>query len=81
MRFIAANTTIPVPKIYYAGTADKNPIGFGPFIIMEYVEHKCTMSEAVKDPSLEPDEAHVLDPNIPDQKLEFLYRQMADILL
>ncbi|CAH0049078.1 unnamed protein product [Clonostachys solani] len=81
MRFIAANTTIPVPKIYFAGTADENPIGLGPFIIMEYVEHKCTMSEALRDPSLGPDEPHVIDPNIPDQKLRFLYRQMADILL
>lgn len=81
MRFMAANTTIPVPEIYFAGTADENPTGLGPFIIMEYVEHKCTMSEALKDPSLGPDEPHALDPNIPDQKLRFLYRQMANILL
>ncbi|CAH0016465.1 unnamed protein product [Clonostachys rhizophaga] len=39
------------------------------------------MSEALKDPSLGPDEPHVLDPNISDQKLKFIYRQMANILL
>lgn len=35
MRYIAENTTIPVPKVYHYGTAAENPIGIGPFIIME----------------------------------------------
>ncbi|KAI3321625.1 phosphotransferase family protein [Xylariaceae sp. AK1471] len=81
MRCIAAKTTIPVPKIYHFGTAAENPTGLGPFIIMDYIEHERTMSEALKDPALEPDESHVLDPNISEQKLEFLYRQMANIVL
>ncbi|KAJ2985131.1 hypothetical protein NUW58_g4843 [Xylaria curta] len=81
MRCIAAETTIPVPKIYYFGTAAENPTGLGPFMIMEYIEHEMTMSEALKDPTLAPEDSHVLDPNISEQKLEFLYRQMANILL
>lgn len=81
MRYISANTTIPLPKIYHFGTAAENPVGLGPFIIMEYIEHERTMSEALKDPALEPDEDHVLDPNISEQKLEFLYGQMANIVL
>ncbi|ELR07288.1 hypothetical protein GMDG_08359 [Pseudogymnoascus destructans 20631-21] len=32
MKYVAANTTIPVPKIYGRGTAEKNPTGLGPFI-------------------------------------------------
>ncbi|TRX91444.1 hypothetical protein FHL15_007668 [Xylaria flabelliformis] len=81
MRCIAAKTTIPVPKIYHFGTAAENPTGLGPFIIMDYVDHEMTMSEALKDPALEPDERHELDPNISAEKLEFLYRQMANIVL
>ncbi|CAG9972395.1 unnamed protein product, partial [Clonostachys byssicola] len=83
MRFIATNTSIPVPKIYFAGTADENPTGLGPFIIMEYVQHKCTMSEALKDLSLGPDEPHNSTPIFRMNNSYFStgYRQMANILL
>ncbi|KAI1128633.1 phosphotransferase family protein [Nemania abortiva] len=81
MRCVAAQTTIPVPKIYHSGTAAENPTGLGPFIIMEYIEHAMTMSDALKDPALEPDDYHALDPNINEQKLESCYRQMANIVL
>ncbi|RYC59717.1 hypothetical protein CHU98_g6504 [Xylaria longipes] len=64
MRCIAAKTTIPVPKIYHFGTAAENPTGLGPFIIMDYIEHDRTISKALKDPALKPEESHALDPNI-----------------
>lgn len=70
-----------MPQIYGWGTADENPTGLGPFMVMEYIEHERTMSEALKDASLEIDEPHILDPNITEAKLEFLYRQIANILL
>ncbi|KAI0108031.1 kinase-like domain-containing protein [Daldinia grandis] len=81
MRYVAANTTIPVPRIYHFGAAAENPVGLGPFIIMDYIEHERTMSDALKDPALEPDESHVLDPTIDEGRLEFLYGQMANIVL
>ncbi|POR37530.1 Uncharacterized protein TPAR_02269 [Tolypocladium paradoxum] len=81
MRYVAAKTSIPVPKIYYCGTGAENPTGLGPFIIMDYIEHERTMSDALNDPLIEADEPHVLDANISEQKLEFLYRQMANIIL
>lgn len=81
MRYIAAKTTIPVPKIYHFGTAVENPTGLGPFMIIDYIEHERTMSDALNDPTLESDESHVLDPSICEQKLEFLYRQLANIVL
>lgn len=81
MRYVAANTTIPVPKIYHYGTAAENPTRLGPFIIMDYIDHYRTMSDALNDPILGPDESHVLDVDISEQKLEFLYRQMANIIL
>ncbi|KAI8950611.1 hypothetical protein F4801DRAFT_579291 [Xylaria longipes] len=64
IRCIAAKTTIPVPKIYHFGTAAENPTGLGPFIIMDYIEHDRTISKALKDPALKPEESHALDPNI-----------------
>ncbi|OBT57307.1 hypothetical protein VE04_01731 [Pseudogymnoascus sp. 24MN13] len=81
MKYVAANTTIPVPKIYGWGTAEENPTGLGPFMIIEYIEHSRTLSDALKDPTLGPKEEPVLDPNIDEQKLSFLYGQMANILL
>ncbi|KND87319.1 hypothetical protein TOPH_08058 [Tolypocladium ophioglossoides CBS 100239] len=81
MRCVAAKTTIPVPKVYYYGTRAENPAGLGPFIIIDYIEHERTMSEALNDPLLDPEESHVLDANIGEEMLRFLYRQMANILL
>ncbi|KAH8177901.1 phosphotransferase enzyme family protein [Sarocladium implicatum] len=81
MRLVAEQTTIPVPKIYHYGVAADNPLGIGPFIIMDYVEHQSTMSDAMADASLAPGEDHVLDPNIEAEKLEFFYRQLANVLL
>ncbi|KAM3484367.1 hypothetical protein MY8738_002219 [Beauveria namnaoensis] len=81
MRYVAANTTIPVPRIYHHGTGAENPTGLGPFIIMDYIDHERTMSDALKDPLLTHDEPHSLDDNISEPKLRFLYGQMANILL
>lgn len=61
MRYVAANTTIPVPRIHDYGTAAENPTGLGPFIIMDYIEHHQNMSRALLDPKLPIDEWPVLD--------------------
>ncbi|KAH7308663.1 phosphotransferase family protein [Stachybotrys elegans] len=81
MRYVAEHTSIPVPRVYCHGTAKDNPTGLGPFIIMDYIEHHQNMSRALLDPKRDIDERPVLDPNITEEKLEYLYSQMADILL
>lgn len=81
MRYLAAHTTIPVPRVYQYGTAAENPTGLGPFIIMEHIDHDQTLSHALNDPSRGIGERHRLDPDISEEKLEFLYRQMATIVL
>jgi hypothetical protein len=81
MRYVAAHTTIPVPRVYRYGTAAENPTGLGPFIIMDWVEHHQNMSRALLDPTRPPQDRPVLDPSIGEAKLEKLYRQMANILL
>lgn len=81
MRYLSANTTIPVPKIYHHGTAAENPTGLGPFIIMDYVDHDVDLSDSLNDPTLAEDDPQTLDPDIDEQKLEKAYGQMAKILL
>jgi aminoglycoside phosphotransferase (APT) family kinase protein len=81
MRFVAANTSIPVPKVYHYGTAAENPSGLGPFIIMEYIDHHQNMSRELLDPLRPAHEPPVLNPDIKKDKLEYLYSQMANILL
>ncbi|KAK8024979.1 phosphotransferase family protein [Apiospora arundinis] len=80
MRYVAANTTIPIPHIYRYGTAAENPTGLGPFIIMDYIDHHQIMSRELLDSS-RLDERSILDPNIDEKKLELMYAQMANILL
>ncbi|KAI1136930.1 phosphotransferase family protein [Hypoxylon sp. FL0543] len=81
MRYVAANTTIPVPHVYHHGTAAENPTGLGPFIIMDYIDHHENMSRELLDPTLPINKHPILDPNIDQEKLELLYGQMANILL
>ncbi|KAI1753171.1 phosphotransferase family protein [Xylaria castorea] len=81
MRYVAANTTIPVPHVYYYGTTADNPIGLGPFIIMDYIEHHQSMTRELLDPKRAANERPILDPDIGEEKLEFLYSQAANILL
>ncbi|KAM0280710.1 hypothetical protein ACHAQH_003880 [Verticillium albo-atrum] len=68
MRYVAANTTIPVPHVYHYGSADENPTGLGAFIIMDYVDHHQTLSHALNDPSRGVDEYHKLNPDITNEK-------------
>lgn len=81
MRYIAERTTIPVAKVYHYGTAAESPTGLGPFIIMDYIDHERTMSEALNDHVVNSSKCHVLDTNVSTEKLETLYRQMANIVL
>ncbi|KAI0887393.1 phosphotransferase family protein [Annulohypoxylon maeteangense] len=81
MRYIATHTTIPIPHVYHYGTAAENPTGIGPFIIMDYIDHNQSMCYEVLDRSLPADKPPILDPNISEEKLEYLYAQMANILL
>lgn len=81
IRYIASHTTIPVPHIIHHGTADENPTGLGPFIIMNYIDHHENMSRALLDPDEPIDKRPILNPNITKERLELLYGQMANILL
>ncbi len=81
MRYVAANTTIPVPHVYHYGTTADNPTGLGPFIIIDYIEHHQNMSRELLDPARAAGKRPILDPELGEEKLEFLYSQVAHILL
>ncbi|KFX99921.1 hypothetical protein V490_01572 [Pseudogymnoascus sp. VKM F-3557] len=81
MRYIEAHTSIPVPFILHWGTKDQSPCGLGPFIIMEYVDHACDISDALNTPGRPHEERPVLDPSVDQAKPRKLYGQIADVLL
>ncbi|GCB23217.1 hypothetical protein AAWM_06102 [Aspergillus awamori] len=79
MEYIAGNTTIPVPRVIASGTADENPTGLGPYIIMTWAEGR-KMSDVLRksDPT---DKEETLNPDIDEETLKALYGQMARVLL
>lgn len=81
IRYIADHTTIPVPFILHYGTADESPGRLGPVIIMEYIEHAGDVIDVLKSAELPLGQKPVLDPCIDEAKLEYVYGQVADILL
>ncbi|KAK4097032.1 hypothetical protein N658DRAFT_500906 [Parathielavia hyrcaniae] len=80
MRYIEKVTSIPVPHIYHWGTAAENPLGLGAFIIMDYIPHSQDLSDVLGDPTLG-ERRQFLDPNVSEEKLERMYRQVAYIVL
>ncbi|KAK4204585.1 hypothetical protein QBC40DRAFT_272579 [Triangularia verruculosa] len=80
MRYVEANTTIPVSHVYHMGMAEQNPTGLGPFIIMDYFPDTINLSDLLKDPAV-PYDHDTLHLDMPEENLENLYRQMANIVL
>ncbi|RFU32577.1 hypothetical protein B7463_g3765, partial [Scytalidium lignicola] len=76
-RYIEQNTQVPVPRLFCHG---KNP-EFGPFIILQHVENRWDLSDALTVPNLSPDTTHVLNHNILETTLENLYARVACCLL
>jgi aminoglycoside phosphotransferase (APT) family kinase protein len=81
MRFLADQTSISIPFILHSGTKEESPLELSPFIIMDYIEHKTDMYDALNTPGCPKEERGILDPNINEDTLEFLYSQLAGVLL
>ncbi|KAF2741758.1 phosphotransferase family protein [Sporormia fimetaria CBS 119925] len=81
MRYLAEHTTIPISFVLHHGTAEECPLNLGPFIIMEYVKNAQTLSCALNLPGLAKEERPILHPGIDEQKLAFIYEQVADIMV
>ncbi|KAH9217906.1 hypothetical protein DL95DRAFT_423724 [Leptodontidium sp. 2 PMI_412] len=80
MKCVKDKTSVPIPCVYEYGLSNENP-DIGPFIIMPYIKNVRSLSEALNDPKNSPDEPDTLDPDIREEKLEYLYGQMAGYLL
>ncbi|OAA62795.1 phosphotransferase family protein [Niveomyces insectorum RCEF 264] len=81
MRYVAEHTSIPVPFVFYLGTAEESPGKLGPFIVMEYIEHHWDLCDVLVTPGTPIEVKPVLNPNIDEALLDKVYGQMADILL
>lgn len=81
IRYIQDNTSIPVPFILHWGTREESPLGLGPFIIMEYINHETDVGKVLNMPELDWQDRPRLNPHVNPDTLEMLYRQLADVLL
>ncbi|EAW15264.1 phosphotransferase family protein [Aspergillus clavatus NRRL 1] len=79
MQFVKEKTNIPVPSVIAWGLGHENPLGLGPFIIMEYIEGEPL--DTILRQGTGPEEARTLRLDISDEELEIIYRQIANILL
>ena len=51
MRFLAHQTSIPIPFILHSGTKKGSPLELGPYIMMDYIQKKrmCTTASTHRD--------------------------------
>ncbi|QPC78169.1 hypothetical protein HYE68_008921 [Fusarium pseudograminearum] len=76
MSYLAQNTTIPVPALFYhTSTSD-----VGPALILQHIKYVRDMSDALAIPGQDPEETPVLNPNIEEDTLRKLYQKIAVIL-
>lgn len=81
IRYIHEHTEIPVPFVLHWGTKEESPLGLGPFIIMDHIDHAMSMSDALNTPGFADEDRPILNHDIQEEKLEMLYKQVADIVL
>lgn len=76
LHLIREKTTIPVPEIYAWGFAGENQLELGPFILMSCIDGVCLRDVIGGD-----DGSRLLKESVPDSDVEYIYRQMADLML
>ncbi|KAJ5788919.1 Aminoglycoside phosphotransferase [Penicillium psychrosexuale] len=75
LSLIRERTSVPVPDVKAWGLADANPLGLGPFILMNFIDGVC-----LKDLFAGGD-SRIIRKDIPDSDLEIVYRQIANFML
>lgn len=79
MKLIRERTAIPIPDIKHWGPAAENPLGLGPFIIIDFIEG-VPLDSLLSDPSAE-QHFRLFKKDINDNMIEVVYRQFTKILL
>ncbi|KAK1948885.1 hypothetical protein LY78DRAFT_16591 [Colletotrichum sublineola] len=80
MKYLHDLTSIPVPLVRDWGLTEDSPQHLGPFIIMDFVEGQ-ELSGLLQQPTENKEDAVVLDPDIDNAKLDFVYEQIAGFML
>ncbi|KAK8121871.1 phosphotransferase enzyme family protein [Apiospora sp. TS-2023a] len=80
LKYLAHHTDIPVPRVYHWGVAEDSPHHVGPFIIEEYMKGE-SLGDLLKAPTNDKDGRAVLNPDIDDDKLNFVYERIAGFQL
>ncbi|GKZ96535.1 hypothetical protein AnigIFM59636_011050 [Aspergillus niger] len=81
MRYIADQTSIPVPFVLHSGTRDESPLKLSPFIMMSHIDHKTNMYAALNVPGCPVEKRGYLNPDIDEDDLRKLYAELAEVLL
>lgn len=81
LRLIREKTTIPVPTVHAGDVGAENPLGLGPFIIMDFIEGVSLHDITLRDPDSTCNADRVLREDIGHAEIDQIYRQMACILL
>lgn len=75
MNLIRQQTTIPIPNVKAWGLAADNPLGIGPFIMMDFIEG-VTVDDILQDP-----DARIMRQDVSERVIEAIFRQMVGFLL
>lgn len=87
MQFILEQTQkphkipVPVPSISRWGQKKESPANLGPFVIMEYIEHKQSICRLFENPESDPTVRPILNLNLDTVRLGGLYKKLAKIVL
>lgn len=71
LNLIRDRTTIPVPKVRAWGPAASNPLGLGPFIMMDFIDG-VSLNHLLRDPNAERPR-RVMREDISESDIETLY--------
>ncbi|KAJ5697996.1 hypothetical protein N7462_000001 [Penicillium macrosclerotiorum] len=85
IQFISEKTSngiipIPVPTISGWGQRSESPANLGPYIIMDYIDHKRSIGELLEKPGRQPDDRPELNPDMSIPRLKALYRELANVV-
>lgn len=79
LRLIRQRTTIPVPEVQAWGAASDNPLGLGPFIIMDFIQG-VSLSDIFNDSAAERPTGLIRE-DVGDGDVEIVYWQLANFFL
>ncbi|KAL6912508.1 hypothetical protein FSST1_010268 [Fusarium sambucinum] len=77
MAYLADNTIIPVPILFYHTSSSD----VGPALVLQHIKSVRDMSDAFAIPNQDPEETPVLNPGIEEVTLRKLHQKMAVIVL